>query len=228
MPMQDGGSQHNENPRLEAMMARIPLFPLSESMTPEQQRVYDKIISGPRGVLVGPLRAVLHSPELADRFQYLGAFLRYETSLPRRLKELAILVTARRWNSQIEWHVHAKAALKYGLSETVINAIKDGGLPEFSNPDEKAVYEFSRQIQELGHISKKTYSQIVERFDSVGVVELTTLIGYYTMVSMTLNAHEIPLPEGVETPLKPISREASDIPAEGNRYGLTKLVPINL
>ena len=87
-------------------------FPTPETMSPEQRRVYDTVVSGPRGVVVGPLRAALHSPELADCWQQLGAFLRYRTCLPPRLNELAILVTARRWNSELEWVVHAEAALK--------------------------------------------------------------------------------------------------------------------
>ena len=107
-------------------MQRIPLFPLTDPMSTEQERVYRKIITGPRGVIVGPLRALLHSPELADRFQHLGALLRFETSLPNRLKELAILVTARRWNSQVEWYVHSQTALKLGLKDTVIAAIREG------------------------------------------------------------------------------------------------------
>ncbi|MFC1885702.1 carboxymuconolactone decarboxylase family protein [Thermodesulfobacteriota bacterium] len=206
-------------------MPRIPLFPLSEPMTPEQRRVYEAIVSGPRGTIVGPLRAALHSPELADRWQHLGAFLRYKTTLPNRLGELAILVTARRWNSQVEWYVHAQAASKAGISDEVIEAIRVAESPVFSDPDEAAVYEFSRELQVFGQVSEKIYRQIQKRFDTVGVVELTALIGYYTMVSMTLNVHDIPLPEGVVPPLEPISDNTIKPSKESGRTSLHTLSP---
>jgi len=96
-------------------LPRIKLFP-SDDMTPEQRRVHDAVIAGPRGELRGPLRAVLHRPELADKMQQLGELLRYRTSLPPHLKELAILVTGRHCHAQLEWHIHEQMAVKAGLS----------------------------------------------------------------------------------------------------------------
>ena len=119
-------------------MSRIPLFPI-DNMTDAQRRVYNAVVSGPRGVMVGPLRAALHRPELADKWQQLGEILRYRTSLPARLSELAILVTARHWSSQLEWQQHSPAALKGGLSQAVLEAIRDGQRPAFANADEEAV-----------------------------------------------------------------------------------------
>ena len=182
-------------------MARIPL-PSPETMTAEQRRVYETVVAGPRGVVVGPLRAALHSPELADRWQRLGEYLRYQTSLPARLGELAILVTARRWNSQLEWHIHAAAARDAGVPESVVEAIRSGQSPCFQDEDEWAVYEFAREIQHTGKVSEEIYGKVLSRWQPLGVVELTAIIGYYTMVSMTLNAHEIPLPDGERSPLK--------------------------
>ncbi|MEO8142955.1 MAG: carboxymuconolactone decarboxylase family protein [Betaproteobacteria bacterium] len=176
-------------------MARIPLFPL-ERMTEEQQRVYDAVVSGPRGVVVGPLRAALHRPELADKCQQLGEILRYRTSLAPRLSELAILVTARHWTSQLEWQQHAPAALKGGLAPEVIEAIRQGQRPPLLKEDEEAIFEFSLQLQEKKRVDDKTYEKTLELIGVQGVVELTALIGYYTMVAMTLIAHEIPLPDG--------------------------------
>jgi 4-carboxymuconolactone decarboxylase len=184
-------------------LPRIPL-PSLETMTPHQRVVYEKVISGPREALVGPLRAALHSPELADRWQNLGVLLRYQTSIPARLSELVILVTARRWNSQIEWYIHAEAARKAGLPESIIEATRQGSSPEFEGDYEAAVYEFARELQESGQVSEATYGKVLARLGVVGVVELTAIIGYYTMVSMTLNAHEIPLPDGAEAPLGPV------------------------
>ena len=185
-------------------MARIPLFPL-EKMTAEQQRVYDAVVSGPRGVVVGPLRAALHRPELADKWQQFGEILRYRTSLPQRLSELAILVTARHWSSQLEWQQHAPAALKGGLAKEIVEAIRDGRRPAFAKEDEEAVFEFSLQLHEKKLIEDKTYQRALEFLGVQGVVELTALIGYYSMVAMTLIAHQIPLPEGSKPELPLLS-----------------------
>ena len=110
-------------------MPRIPL-PAPETMTPEQRRVYDAIVKGPRGTLVGPLRAALHRPELADKWQQLGELLRYRTSLPPDLSEVAVLVTARRWACQHEWVMHSKLALQGGLGEGMIEDIRNGREPK--------------------------------------------------------------------------------------------------
>jgi 4-carboxymuconolactone decarboxylase len=193
-------------------LARIP-FPSPETMTPEQRRVYDAVVAGPRGVVVGPLRAALHSPELAERWQRLGEYLRYDMCVPARLRELAILVTARRWNSQLEWLIHEEAARKAGLAESIIAAIHRGESPQFADEDEAAVYEYARELQERGQVSEPLYRRVAERWQALGVVELTALIGYYTMVSMTLNAHEIPLPEGRQPPLDPLGEGLSSLAA---------------
>jgi len=189
-------------------LARIP-FPSTETMTAEQRRVYDAVVAGPRGVVVGPLRAALHSPQLAERWQRLGEYLRYDMSVPARLRELAILVTARRWNSQLEWLIHEEEARKAGLAEPIIAAIHRGESPAFEDADEAAIYEYAREIQERGQVSEALYRKVADRWQALGVVELTALIGYYTMVSMTLNAHEIPLPEGREAPLEPLGEGLS-------------------
>jgi 4-carboxymuconolactone decarboxylase len=186
-------------------MARIPLFPL-EHMTQAQQRVYDAVLSGPRGIVVGPLRAALHQPELADKWQQLGEILRYRTSLPPRLSELAILVTARHWTSQLEWQQHAPAALKGGLAPEVIEAIREGDRPNFARPDEEAVYDYCVELHERRNVSEERYRRAHELLGTVGIVELTALVGYYTMVAMTLIAHEIPLPEGAAPALPALPR----------------------
>lgn len=198
-------------------MSRIPL-PTPDTMTDDQKRVYEKIVSGPRGRLVGPLRAALHSPELAERWQALGALLRFGTSLAPRVSELAIVVTARRWNSQIEWHIHAQAARAAGISDAVLDAIQARETPVFDNADDAVVYEFARQIQETGQVEPDLYEQAVARWAAVGVVELTAVIGYYTMVSMTLNAHEIPMPDDAPPPL--------DTPRQAGAPVLSRLAPL--
>jgi len=200
------------------MMSRIPL-PSPDNMSDDQKRVYEKIVSGPRGRLVGPLRAALHSPELAERWQALGALLRFGTSLPPRVSELAIVVTARRWNSQIEWHIHAQAAREAGIADAVLDAIRSRATPSFESRDDEVVYEFARQLQETGQVNPELYAEAVARWQAVGVVELTAVIGYYTMVSMTLNAHEIPMPDDAPAPL--------DTPRQGDQPALSVLAPLS-
>jgi 4-carboxymuconolactone decarboxylase len=194
-------------------MPRIPL-PSPEQMTPEQRAVHDRIVAGPRGKLVGPLRAVIHSPDLANRWSSIGEYLRYSTCLPPRLNELAILVTGRHWNSQVEFLIHGAAALTAGLDATVIEAIRLGQPPAFAEQAEVDIYEFARQILETGVVTEPVYRRVESRWGVRGVVELTAVVGYYTMVSMTLNAHEILPLEGGQLPLSPVTGE-----------GLTSLPP---
>jgi 4-carboxymuconolactone decarboxylase len=173
-------------------------FPTPESMSPEQRLVYDKIISGPRGKIEGPLRAALHNPELADRWQALGALLRYQTSLSPRLSEIAILVTGRSCSSPFEWFAHRREAEKIGLEHSILEAILAQTTPAFATIDEQLVYQFALELNQTKSVSDGTYSKALAHFDARTLVELTALVGYYTMVAMTLNAHEIPLPEGVQ------------------------------
>ncbi len=180
-------------------MGRIPL-PGREALSPEQLAVYDAVVSGPRGTIIGPLRAAIHSPALARRWSALGESLRFQTTLPKRVTELAIIVTGRRWTSQVEWWVHAKAALEAGIPAAAIAAIQVCGAPMLG-ADDLIVYEFARHLQEGGQAPLPVYRAVEARWGVRGVVELTAVIGYYTMVSMTLNNHEIPLPDGVEAPL---------------------------
>jgi 4-carboxymuconolactone decarboxylase len=184
------------------MMPRLHL-PSVEEMTAEQRDVHDEIVGGVRGRLVGPLRAVIHSPDLARRWSRLGEYLRFSTILPKKLNELAIIVTGRRWNSQVEFHIHAEAARAAGLDPAAVEAIRLAQSPVFSDDAEVEVYEFARQLQQTGAVEPTVHAAVTARWGARGVVELTGVIGYYTMVSMTLNAHEIPLPDGASPPLAP-------------------------
>ncbi len=193
-------------------MGRID-FPSPDRMTPDQRSVYDEIVTGVRGKLVGPLRAVLHSPDLARRWSRLGEFLRFSTCLPKKLNELAIIVTGRRWNSQLEFLIHAEAAATAGLDPACIDAIRNCTPPSFTDEAEAEVYEFARSLQQTGQVDAMVHAAVTKRWGERGVVELTGVIGYYTMVSMTLNAHEIPLPDGAVPPLTlPLGAGLSTLP----------------
>ena len=192
-------------------MGRLHL-PSVDEMTPEQRSVHAEVVSGVRGRLVGPLRAVIHSPDLARRWSRLGEFLRYSTCLPKKLNELAIIVTGRRWNSQLEFLIHSEAAVLAGLDPACVEAIRLGEPPTFTDEAEAEVYEFARLLQQTGNVDAPAHAAVTARWGARGVVELTGVIGYYTMVSMTLNAHEIPIPADAKPPLS--------LPAGG---GLTTL-----
>ncbi len=179
---------------------RIPLFPMP-AMNPEQTAVYEAIISGTRGTIVGPLRAALHHPELADKWQQLGELLRFRSNVKARLSELAIVITARHWDSQLEWFIHARVAAEAGIAHATLDKIKTGIRPDLESADEGVVYEFVSELLRLHRVSDATYSRALDLLGIVGVVDLTALVGYYSMVALTLNAHAIPLPEDAPDPL---------------------------
>jgi 4-carboxymuconolactone decarboxylase len=174
--------------------ARVPLLSVEE-MSEDQRRLHDQVVSGPRGMMIGPLRAAIHSPELAQLWSAFGEFLRFRTCLPVQLTELAILVTGRRWTSQVEWWVHARIGAEAGLAPSVIEAIRDLASPIFVERSHFEVYEYARLLQQDGQVPVEVHQAIHSRWGTRGVVELTAVIGYYTMVAMTLNAHLIPVPE---------------------------------
>jgi 4-carboxymuconolactone decarboxylase len=176
-----------------------PLTP--ERMTDEQKRVADEIAGGPRGGLRGPFPALLYSPELADRVQRLGEFCRFNTSLPAKLSELAILVTARHWAAQYEWFAHARIAREKGLSDAVIEAIRARKTPSFKDPDEELVYRFAAEYYASKRVSDASYRAVVKRFGEAATVELVGVMGYYGLVAMTLNVFEMSLPAGELEPL---------------------------
>jgi 4-carboxymuconolactone decarboxylase len=191
----------------ELSMPRITL-PSPDTMSPEQRAVYDKVVSGPRGRVQGPLRAAIYNPELADRWQALGALLRYSTTLTPRQSEIAILVTGRHCNSPFEWYAHRQEAEKAGIEQGVIEAILAQRTPENLSSDDALVHQYALELNQHKSVSKRSYAAALARFGERTIVELTALVGYYTMVAMTLNAHEIPLPEGV-APAFPLPQDAA-------------------
>ena len=149
--------------------------------------------------------AALHNADLADKWQQLGAILRYKTSLPLRYSEVAILVTARAWNCQLEWFLHEGFARQAGVPDAIITAIKTGKRPDGADAESLEIYDFCRELQIDKKVSEPTYQKVLARWGVTGTVELTALTGYYSMVAMTLNAHEFPLPGDAPPPLAPLN-----------------------
>ncbi|WP_069384793.1 carboxymuconolactone decarboxylase family protein [Halomonas caseinilytica] len=168
------------------------LSPLNEAhMAPEQRRVLDTILSGPRGNLDGPFLAWIHSPELADHAQRLGAFCRYGTRLELRLTELAILFTAAWWQSQAEWQIHEPIAREAGVAEAVIEALREGREPTFERDDEALVVRLGESLYTSRRVDEALYAEAVAAFGEPAMVELVGVFGYYALVAMTLNVFEV-------------------------------------
>jgi 4-carboxymuconolactone decarboxylase len=176
------------------MSRRAPLD--LANLTDAQRRVVAEVRAGRRGTVPANVVAWLPSPELARRAAALGEFVRYETSLGPRLSELAILVVARHWSCAYEWAVHAREASAAGVPAEVIEAIGAGGVPAFDDPRERAVHAFAAALVATSRVSDTIYEDAVTALAPQGVVELVAIVGYYTMVAMTLNGFEVPPPAG--------------------------------
>jgi 4-carboxymuconolactone decarboxylase len=183
-------------------MAR-PRFPklTEDAMSAEQREVARLISAGPRGEVRGPFIALLHHPGIARHLQGLGEQLRWNAKLPAHLVELAVLITARRWNCQHEWFMHEPLARKAGLDGTMIDALREGREPS-SEGDEAAVYAFCRSAHDTGRVSDQAFEAVRRRFGLEGAIELLVLSGYYTLMAMVLNTAGMPLPGNAEPPLK--------------------------
>jgi 4-carboxymuconolactone decarboxylase len=181
-------------------MARLAPLDL-DNLDPEQQRVADEIRSGPRGGLRGPFEAWLRAPGLAEHAQKVGAYVRYGSSLPRDLNELAIILTGKHWKAQFEFWAHARLAVEAGLDPAIVEAVRTGQEPPFTREEERVVYDFVTEYFATGRVSDANYERAKTAFGESGIVDLVGACGYYSLVSMTLNVFEVELPEGVEPPL---------------------------
>lgn len=191
---------------------RFKMIPV-DNLTAEQRVVYDAIRSGPRsklgnssastpGPLGGPFNVMLRSPGIGNLVQALGGEIRFKSSLPPKLNELAIMVTARFWTSQYEWFAHCKLALEAGLDPAIAKDVAENRRPANMDADEAIVYDFSRELHETHGVSDANYKRAVDRFGERGAFDLIAVNGYYSLVSMCLNVDKTPLPDGVPLPLK--------------------------
>ena len=185
-----------------------------ENLTADQRALYDAIKSGPRsavknsaaakpGPLGGPFNVLLRSPEVGNIIQSLGAAIRFRSSIPSKLNELAIIITARHWSSHYEWQAHHRLALEAGLDPAVGEDIAHGRRPSKMAEDEAIVYDFSSELHKTHGVSDATYKRALDRFGERGIMDLIAVNGYYGLVSMVLNVDRTPLPEGAK-PLPPL------------------------
>jgi len=181
-------------------MARLAALD-PEKLSPEQKKVADEIRSGPRGGIGGPFEAWLRAPGFANHAQKLGAYCRFETSLPADIAELAILLTGKYWKAQYEFWAHARLARKAGLAEAIIEAIRTDTPPPFGREIERVVHAFVTEYLQTHRVSDGSYASALKVLGERGVVELVGIVGYYGLVSMTLNVFEVALPGGEAEPL---------------------------
>lgn len=172
------------------------------TMTPEQRKVAEAIQSGPRGAgLRGPFNGLLRSPALCDLVQRVGAHVRFASSIPAALNELAICIVGRKWTAQDQFWAHRKLAIEAGLAPAILDAVAQGRRPEGLSADEAAVYDFTTSLLATGQVPDATFMRVQEKFGDRGVVDLIGAVGYYTLVSMVLNVDRVPLPDGEAPPL---------------------------
>ena len=174
-------------------MNRIPEL-VPESMSVHQRRVFDSVVSGPRGGVRGPIQIWLQNPGLAEHAQALGAYCRFGSSLPPRLSELAILLTAVFWRAGYEWRVHAPMALAGGLPEHVVEAIRTGQKPAYAGEDERVVERFALELLHGHAVSPATWDQAQATLGMHSVIDLVGILGYYGLISMTIKSFEIGVP----------------------------------
>jgi 4-carboxymuconolactone decarboxylase len=184
--------------------ARFPTL-TPDTMTPEQKKVADAIQAGPRGSgLRGPFNALLRSPDLCDLVQRVGAYVRFGSSIPAALNELAICMAGRKWTAQYEFYAHRKLAIEAGLNPAILDAVAEGRRPDSMSADETLVFEFANEMLATGSVSDAHYAPVLKRFGERGVMDLVGAVGYYSLVSMVLNVAQVQLPPGEAPLLKPL------------------------
>ena len=171
--------------------------PPADELSKDQQRVADAITGGLRGEIPGPLHMWLLRPELADRAQCLGEYARYQTCLPAALSEIAILTVARHWDSEFEWHAHKTIALDAGVPEETIESIRNRRGPKWETTEQAIVHEFSKTLLEERRVGDDLFERAIETIGWEGLVDLVGILGYYSLISMTINVFDVPLPDSV-------------------------------
>ena len=185
-----------------------------EQLNEDQRALWENITTGPRGnperphgglagedgALIGPFNALFQSPQIGDAVQQLGAALRYGTSLPADLLEVAILTIGGEWRANFEFWAHARLGAAAGVPQDAIEAIRDGETPQFDDPRHAAVYAFGRELIETRRVSDERYAALKELVGEQGVFEVASVMGYYALVSIALNTFNVDMPPGVDAP----------------------------
>ena len=186
--------------------AQNRMLPIPTDRMTEAQKKAAAEFEAARGTLSGPWAVILRSPEMINRARSLSDYLRFNSSLPPRLSEFVILITAREWTQQYEWNAHHPLAVKGGLNPEIAKAVADGRRPEKMADDEAALYDFCIELNRHRSVSDATYARALAKFGEQGVVDAIGLSGWYTLVAMVLNTARTPLPADAAPALAPFPR----------------------
>jgi len=184
------------------VIERLPAL-ARESMDEAQRKAADELTAGPRGGVKGPFIALLRSPELMDRLQKVGEYLRFKSALEPRLAEFTMLVVAREWTNHFEWAVHAPLAAKAGVSKETIEAVREGRRPDAMAVDEAMIHDFVQELLQRKGVSDATYERVAKALGERGLMDLAGLIGYFVTVCLVMNVSHTPPP--AEAAVAPIS-----------------------
>jgi len=173
---------------------RLPVIP-PDQYTPEQKKAADEFLAARKVPVFGPFEPLMHSPQVMTQARSMGDYLRYNSAIGNTLSELVILITAREWTQDYEWYVHYPIAIKAGIKPEVAAAIADGRRPEGLSEDEQIVYDFSLELHRNKRVSDPTFARAEKRFGKKGVVDLTGINAYYTLLAMQMNAAQYQAPK---------------------------------
>ena len=177
-----------------AALDRMPAIPDAQ-MSPDQKRVMDEIAAGPRGRIGGPFIHLMRSPELMNRLQKVGEYLRFQNTVGLRNSEFAVLIVARHWSQPIEWAIHRPIAEKEGVLPATCDAIAEGRRPDNMTDDETLIYNVLEELRNNRSLSDPTYAQLLKRFGEQGVIDLVAHYGYYSLLAMTMNVARTAVPD---------------------------------
>ena len=183
---------------------RLPKL-TEDTMSPEQ-RVLSERIAGRRGGTRGPFLVWLRSPGLCDRVEALGAYVRFETGLPLKYRELGLILAARHWDAEYSWNAHAKKTIEAGIPISAVDAIRERREPHFENEDDTIFYRFCTELLRDHFVSDETFGLALDRFGEEWLVDTIGVLGNSSMLAMCLNAFSVDLPEGVAPPFSDVSR----------------------
>jgi 4-carboxymuconolactone decarboxylase len=182
-----------------------------EQMTDAQRKVAAEVEAGPRGKVQGPYNSILRSPGFMEHCQKLGGYVRFDCPLDMRIREMAALIGARHWTQQFEWFVHVPHALKSGLKQGIVDAIKAGQRPASMAKDEEVVYDVMIELLNNHGVSDATYARALAEFGEAGIVDLVGTSGYYIMIGMIMNVARTAMPDGKPLPLAPLADQVQTI-----------------
>jgi 4-carboxymuconolactone decarboxylase len=189
-------------------LSRLP--PLSarrsDKLSEAQKKAIEEFKAARSADISGPFVPLLRSPEVMTRARAMGDYLRFRSSLPPRLSEFVIILTARRWTQQYEWNAHAPLAVKGGLKETIVKAVAEGRRPDGMAEDETIVFSLFDEIQKNQSVSDATYAKALNAIGEQGIIDVMGITGYYTLLAMVMNTARTPLPNGAKPQLPPLTR----------------------